>query len=227
MAHTLADSGEANILAIVHDTGVERGIGAVSVINHYYGRDSIPLGAYRGPIGALGPGSAKPAWTHSGEGAYLTELLNLSSPVQEASQVQEATRVYRDALMAAADHSVVVVGIGFTTNILSLLQSLDDGAAPAGRILVESKVKELVLMGGRQEYYQAQYPPEWNFAACGTGCGDYDAVPAITHATLELWPPSVPITYIGFEAGEQVRTGLGVLQRNAPAGSPCRRAYEV
>eukprot|EP00966_Prymnesium_polylepis_P075329 1747203-Prymnesium_polylepis.1 len=52
MAHTLADQGEANILAIVHDTGFEQGIGAVSVINAYYGRDDIPLGVYRGPVGS-------------------------------------------------------------------------------------------------------------------------------------------------------------------------------
>ena len=51
MANELMLLGEANILAIVHDTGYKIGIGGVSAINHYYGHDSIPLGAYKGTFG--------------------------------------------------------------------------------------------------------------------------------------------------------------------------------
>jgi len=47
IAHALQDAGEANILGIVHDTGFEKGIGAVSVLNTFYGHD-IQLGAYNG-----------------------------------------------------------------------------------------------------------------------------------------------------------------------------------
>ena len=48
--------GEANILAIVHDSGYKTGIGGVSAINHYYGHDFIPLGAYKGPFGKADDG---------------------------------------------------------------------------------------------------------------------------------------------------------------------------
>ena len=51
-AHALQDRGEAEILAIVHNTGYPGGIGAVSVLNHYYGRDDILLGAFKGDFGA-------------------------------------------------------------------------------------------------------------------------------------------------------------------------------
>ena len=37
--------------AIVHDAGIPEGIGAVSVLNSFYGRDDIPLGAYKGDFG--------------------------------------------------------------------------------------------------------------------------------------------------------------------------------
>lgn len=40
--------GEADILAIVHNTGFKLGIAGVSAINHYFGHDSILLGAYKG-----------------------------------------------------------------------------------------------------------------------------------------------------------------------------------
>jgi hypothetical protein len=59
-AHALQDLGEARILAVLHDSHVTYGIGAVSVINRYFGRDGIPLGAYTGPVGAPGPRSAHP-----------------------------------------------------------------------------------------------------------------------------------------------------------------------
>ena len=48
IANELMIMGEADILAIVHNTGYKMGIGGVSSINHYYGHDFIPLGAYKG-----------------------------------------------------------------------------------------------------------------------------------------------------------------------------------
>ena len=51
IAHHYAKKGEANILATVHCTGFELGIAAVNVVNTFYGRSDIPLGAYKGPFG--------------------------------------------------------------------------------------------------------------------------------------------------------------------------------
>ena len=39
----------------MHNAPIERGVGAVSAINHWFGRDSIPIGAYTGPDGPRGP----------------------------------------------------------------------------------------------------------------------------------------------------------------------------
>jgi hypothetical protein len=60
-------SPQVDIKAIVHDAGIPEGIGAMSVgplthqadlytahaqvLNHYYGRDDILLGAYKGSFG--------------------------------------------------------------------------------------------------------------------------------------------------------------------------------
>ena len=52
VAHNLAKQGKVDILATIHCTGFELGIAAVNVINTYYGRSDIPLGAYKGPFGA-------------------------------------------------------------------------------------------------------------------------------------------------------------------------------
>ena len=46
MAHALMDAGEAELLAVVHNTGLLEGVGAVSAINAWYGRqDIVPVGA--------------------------------------------------------------------------------------------------------------------------------------------------------------------------------------
>ena len=58
IANALADRGEATLLAVVHNTGLYEGVGAISVINHYYGRDDVPIGAYKGVCLCLGAESA-------------------------------------------------------------------------------------------------------------------------------------------------------------------------
>ena len=47
----LQDLGEAELLAVVDSTGYPTAIGAVSVINHFFGRDDILLGAFKGNFG--------------------------------------------------------------------------------------------------------------------------------------------------------------------------------
>lgn len=58
--HALADAGECEILATVSSTRGNASVGAIEVINHYYGRPDIPTGAPKG-MGILGahPGARK------------------------------------------------------------------------------------------------------------------------------------------------------------------------
>ena len=44
--HALEDNGEVELLAVVHDTAPPPCAGVISAINHWYGRDDIPIGAY-------------------------------------------------------------------------------------------------------------------------------------------------------------------------------------
>ena len=37
--------------AIVHNAGLPEGVGALSVLNTFYGRPDLPLGAYKGSFG--------------------------------------------------------------------------------------------------------------------------------------------------------------------------------
>ena len=227
VAHALADGGEATLLAVMHNADVSLGVGAIASINRYYGRDNLPVGAYAGEIGTG-------ATVLAPNGPYIEDLVRrFPGGIANASEAPSATAVYRSALAAAADGSVVIASIGFLTNMLALVRSVPDGASALdGAALVARKVRKVVLMGGT--YPKASGFPEWNFGGCGVtntcswaklpASSHYDALGKTTAALLELWPPAVPITFLGFEVGYVVFSG-GVLTDGAPEESPCRAAY--
>ena len=51
--HALADAGECKILATISSTRGNASVGAIEVINHYYGRPDLPVGSSKG-MGVMG-----------------------------------------------------------------------------------------------------------------------------------------------------------------------------
>ncbi len=75
IANALADLGEVDLVAAVHNTGLPTGVGAISVIQTYYGRN-ISIGAYKGPFAA------------TEAGVYVDDLVaNFPSPIKNYTQV--------------------------------------------------------------------------------------------------------------------------------------------
>ena len=199
----LADAGKAEILACVangHDR--DKAIAAtISAINTYYGRPNIPIGTYQGP-GHPPTGSPYTAKVRD-------EFPHSALPDDKAPL---ALDVYRRALAAAPDGSVVIVSVGFFDNLRDLLESKPDSISPLPGIdLVRRKGSKLVVMGGGFP----QTGGEYNFAA-GGGAPD-------TQYTVEHWP--TPILFTGFEIGAKITTGKGLAA--APRSNPVRRAYEL
>ena len=147
LAHALADRGEAHLIAMLHNSGYPEGVGALSVINEYYGRNVV-LGAFKGTFGRQPPpkGGGEADWVR---GPFIQDLIrNWQPEVSQASQVSDALHVYRRALVGAADHSVVIAAIGFATNLAALLQSQPDHISPLhGTDLVQRKVRRVVWQG--------------------------------------------------------------------------------
>jgi len=95
--------------------------------------------------------------------------------------------VLRKALAAQPDGSVVLVSIGFLTNIARLLESGPDAVSPlSGADLVRRKVRMYSLMAGD---FSSERRPEYN--AIGDG--------AATRTVLSKWP--TPMVLSGFEIG--------------------------
>mmetsp|Transcript_84479 Transcript_84479/g.273132 ORF Transcript_84479/g.273132 Transcript_84479/m.273132 type:complete len:288 (+) Transcript_84479:90-953(+) len=211
MAHALADNGEAELLAIVQDTQPPACAGAISVLNHFYGRDDLPIGAYRGE-------DLTPSLPHP----YVDDLVaNWSSPIKNTSQVPDAVHVYRRVLSAQRDHSVVISSVGLLTNLKGLLKSApDEHSHLSGRDLVARKVAVLAVMGGA--YPSSGALCECNF--CALRSVDHQVAVEASAYVVKHMPPEVKIIFSGFEVGVAVQSGAA-LSSCAPESNPCRRAY--
>jgi hypothetical protein len=190
--------------------GLDTGVGAISAINTYYNRPNLLVGAYKGPFDA---------WLR---GPYVDDLVTrFPGRITNASQARDALDVYRQALATSQNNSVWISSIGFTTNLEALLKSEADRWSPLdGAQLIAAKVLGVAWMGGR---YPASTPggpglpsPEHNFGFNGIGPS--------TAFTVEAWPQSVPIHFLGFEVGAAVGSG-GVMTNHTPPTNPCRAAY--
>jgi hypothetical protein len=226
LAHALQMRGEAKLLAVVHNTGLDSGVGAISAINTFYGQPNLPVGAYKGQFnrGMRGP--------------YVDDLVRrFPARLHNASAAPEALTVYRQALATSPDASVWISSIGFTTNLEALLRSGPDAESPlSGAELVAQKVKGLAWMGGRypQSSRDPENPhlpsPEHNFGffctANSSRCGGIgsDPIAPSTAFVVEHWPPAIPIVFLGWEVGAPILTGA-VMTNGTGSQNPCRQAY--
>ena len=134
--HVLADRGEAEILAAMSANQNRWCAPAIDVINTYYGRQDLSIGCSR-----TGPDPEE--WYHDSVGDYPHDLTT-------SDDAPDAVALYRRILAAQPDQSVVIVVVGWLTNMADLLNSEPDRYSPlTGSQLVKAKVKELVAMGGR------------------------------------------------------------------------------
>ncbi|GHT54814.1 hypothetical protein AGMMS49982_20110 [Bacteroidia bacterium] len=199
--HAMADSGEARILATLSSNQYKLTGICIDVINHYYGRPDLPVGSPR--TGMTQEDGHREKWTEA-LAAHFPHRLNATSDVPDAVQI------YRRILAKEPDASVVVVTVGFLTNLTALLQSPPDQYSPLdGKQLVAKKVKHLVSMAG-------QFP---------TGREYNVHIDATASATVcEQWPTR--IIFSGFEIGEKIFTGKRLIASDI-SNTPAKEAFTI
>ncbi|EOD15514.1 hypothetical protein EMIHUDRAFT_245775 [Emiliania huxleyi CCMP1516] len=215
MTHALADRGEVELLAVVQDTAPPPCAGVISVINHYYGRDHVPIGAYKGQ----GLHHSYPPLS------YVNDVVRaFPSPIRNNSQVRDAVKLYRRVLADAATRSVTISSVGLLTNLELLLRSApDEHSQLRGVELVAEKVALLVVMAGR---YPSSQRAECNACGCYNGADRASAATASAASSyvVKHMPRTVRMVFLGGEVGENVRTGEA-LESCATRDNPCRHAY--
>jgi hypothetical protein len=182
----------------------------IEAINTWYGRPDIPIGkvedlrlAY--PV-YKGGEEVPSAYTHAVAKAFPHKLAR-------SSEAPRAVELYRKILSAQPDRSVVVISVGFLTNLKNLLNSgPDEISALKGEELVRAKVTQLVCMGGK--FPDGQFPG---------GGGEYN-VAWDTEASIRAihdWP--TPVVFSGWEIGNAIKVGSKLAAREEL--NPVRTAY--
>ena len=207
--HALADAGECEILATVSSTRGNASVGAIEVINHYYGRPDLPVGAPKG-MGVMGahPGAkekvdaASPLGEKTGGdgGHYKYRKLLVDYPgwfrYADADDAPDANETYRRVLAAQPDKSVVICTVGFITNMRRLLETKPDDISPLdGKALVAKKVKRWVAMACQYPFGQ-EYNSRW----------DHES----SRIAFENWP--TPIVFSDFQYGRDCFAGRAVAE---------------
>ena len=142
LMHALADSGQVNILAVVSSNKDEHVVPCIEVLNTYFNRPDIPVGAPKSEGGVSLTTWHKTKWTEELPARYPHKTA-------KTSDASDAVKVYRRILSTQPDSSVVVCTIGFFTNLKNLLLSGGDEYSPlSGCDLVAKKVKRVVSMAG-------------------------------------------------------------------------------
>lgn len=206
--HSLADAGECEILGTVVSTRKAPSMGMVELINRFYGRGNLPVGAPR-EIG-LGP-DVDPNATKNGSYRIYADTVaahnELKYPTGDAAP--DANETYRRLLAAAPDGSVTVISVGFTTNLRRLLETKADAISPLdGKALVARKVKAWYAMACR-------FPNgrEYNSGEDG----------ASSKIAFAEWP--TPIYFLDFIYGVDIRCGIPV-SKLTDAVNPVRDVFK-
>jgi len=176
--HALESRGEAQLLAVTITKDNPFAATYTDLVNHFYRRPNIPVGIVKnGKTPKDSDYIRLPSERRTASGAYV-----YPRSLTDGKSAPDAVEILQRVLNAQPDSSVVIVQVGFSTNLARLL------ASPGGKELIQKKVRLLSIMAG-------QFPtgrPEYNVRV------DLDASRAIFHT----WP--TPIVASGFEIGEAI-----------------------
>lgn len=155
----------------------------VDAVNTFYGRGDLPIGVRR--QGKVEESKFLPLATIQDDGKlrFPNDL--------DPDQASDAVALLREILAREPDHSVVLVQVGFFSNLADLLDTPADARSPlTGRQLIEKKVKLLSVMAGAFQTIQAN-----------NRYLEYNVVQDIPAAQklARQWP--TPIVWSGFEIG--------------------------
>jgi inosine-uridine nucleoside N-ribohydrolase len=182
MLHALESRGEAHLLAVTITKDNRWAAPFVNLVNTFYGRQSVPIGVVKG--GKTPADSAMirvPSDRRRPDGAYI-----YPHDLVDGKAAPDAVNVLRAILARQQDASVVIIQVGFSTNLAKLLDTSADAVSPlSGRELAARKVRLLSCMAGA-------YPtgiPEYNIKS------DPDAARKV----FAEWP--TPIVASGYEVG--------------------------
>jgi purine nucleosidase len=204
MVHALHDRHELNLVAVTISTDDPWCASYVDLVDTFYQHSQIPVGIVHGGMNVEMFRKKYPnlTWPVTRYTQTISELkARDGSPLYphhliDGTKALEAISLLRKTLAAQPDASVVVIQVGYSTNLARLLDSGADASSPLdGRELVAKKIRLLSVMAGSFRDVQSENntvrkgSPEFNVAV---------DVPA-ARKVFSSWP--TPIVVSGFEIG--------------------------
>ncbi len=196
--HALESRGACELLAVTVTKDHELAAPFVDAVNTFYGRGNVP-------IGMVHDGATPKA------GRFLS-LINekdgnkqrFPHDLKDGKDAPEATGLLRRILAEQPDGSVVIVQVGFSTNLARLLASgSDEISSLSGIELVARKVKFLSIMAGSFKQIPGKKRHlEYNVRV---------DIPAFRKLVRE-WPSAV--VFSGYEIGIAVRYPSATIERD-------------
>lgn len=185
MIHALQTRKECKLLAVTITKDHQLSAPFVDAVNTFYGRGDIPIG-----VAKDGPTPHPSRFTtlaRKRDGEHLRYPHDLT----DGNDAPQATKLLRKVLAEQPDESVVIVQVGFSTNLARLLESsADEHSSLNGEDLVKRKVKHVSVMAGAFDKIPGtQRHLEYNVVK---------DIPA-AQKLVEEWPTE--IIYSGFEIG--------------------------
>ncbi|MDR2038131.1 MAG: nucleoside hydrolase [Bacteroidales bacterium] len=146
MIYKYMEAGKVDLLAIMSNKNSKYAAEFTDIMATWYGHANVPIGIVKDGVDsesdAVNYARAVCEITVDGKPAFERTLTDYES-------LPEAVVLYRKILAQQPNHSVDIVSVGFSTNIVKLLDSPADEYSPlTGKELIAAKVKQLVIMAG-------------------------------------------------------------------------------
>jgi len=202
--HGLADLGEARILATMSSSQNPDTPPCIDAINTWYGRPDLPVGVPKG----------------QGVGRKSKYAAGIAKAFpHDLTAAADAAKLYREILLREPDRSVVIVTVGYLTNLADLLRLPAEGDLPAGADVVRRKVRLWACMGGNFVGKPAHDDVKLTN-------NNFTVEKAGAHFAVWNWPG--PVMFVGREIGS-VPSGLkaGARLKDLPEHHPVRLGYQL
>ena len=211
MLYKYADMGLVHLLGVSTNKESPYSIKFIDLMNTWYGYPNLPMGKITKGVDYENDASnyAKRTFLYEEGGKSPFKRTHT-----DYEKIPEAPLFYRELLAQQPDHSVVLISVGFSTNIARLLDTQPDQfSSLTGKELVAQKVKYLSMMAGH---------------AADSTFREYNVkldIPAAQKVFRE-WP--TPIVISPFEVGLAILFPATVIENNLAYATPhpLKIAYE-
>ena len=186
MLYKYMDDGRIDLLAIPSTKTGEYATAYIDVMNTWYGYPDIPIGTVRSDS----PAGSEHFTQAVCEMQDADGIPLFNRTVMDGDVYRESVRLYREVLAAQADSSVIVISVGFFTNLAQLIDTPADDISPlTGRELVARKVKLVsAMMGDFSGKDYVEFNIKGNLAAA--------------RKFIEEWPTQIVVS--PFELGSKI-----------------------